>query len=369
MRIWIQHIKDMSMLSKFFRIFIALLISVCVISSGFVSTAAFATTPGPDVEGGIPEEGGLGGDVTETPDDEPEDEPEKEPEKEPEREPENEPQEENNNPPVVDDEEEEEETTEEETTEEESTEVADGPFKVYLELNGGTSVYEKNEFRLEAPGLLPVPEDPTKVGYLFDGWYRDSQLTQAWDFEIDVALAEMTLYAKWIRDPDAILYNIIILDVDGGKITVRPEKAAAGETVLIMIQPEEGMRLKKGSLVINGTPSDILSFVMPAGEVVIDAEFEVTPVEKKDDGKLSSIVVAVVAVVVIGVVVAFVIINKRRNAIIVPEFDEDGALIIEDNEEVWIDESIVVESGFQDGKKASDINPPKIEDFDNVNEE
>lgn len=281
-------------------------------------------------------------------------------------------------PPTTEDEDEEEVTEEdedEEDEEEETTEETtenDGSFKVYLELNGGKiegipmepgKTYLTND--MEMPGLVPMPADPTKAGYLFDGWYSDEGFTKVWDFASNFAFEEITIYAKWIRDPAAILYNITVVAGKGGKITVRPQKAAVGETVLIMIQPEEGMRLKKGSLLINGEPSDILSFEMPAGDVVVEAEFEVTPVEaKKEDN--STVIVACVAAAIIIAIVVFFIINKRRNTIIVPEFDEDGAIIIEDNEEVWIDESIVVESGFREGKKASDINPPKIEDFENL---
>ena len=283
-------------------------------------------------------------------------------------------------PPTTEDEDEEEVTEEDEDEEEEDEEETtdettqeDDSFKVYLELNGGKIEgfpLEKGKTFLTtdmpAPGLVPIPgTEPTKAGYLFDGWYSDEDFTKVWNPTSSFAFEEMTIYAKWIRDPAAILYNITVVAGKGGKITVRPQKAAVGETVLIMIQPEEGMRLKKGSLLINGEPSDILSFEMPAGDVVVEAEFEVTPVEaKKEDN--STVIVACVAAVIIIAIVVFFIINKRRNAIIVPEFDEDGAIIIEDNEEVWIDESIVVESGFREGKKASDINPPKIEDFENL---
>ncbi len=284
-------------------------------------------------------------------------------------------------PPTTEDEEEEEVTEEEEEEEDEEEEEEatdettqeDDSFKVYLELNGGKiegipleqgKTYLTTD--MPAPGLVPIPATvPTKAGYLFDGWYSDEEFTKIWNPTSSFAFEEMTIYAKWIRDPAAILYNITVVAGKGGKITVRPQKAAVGETVLIMIQPGEGMRLKKGSLLINGEPSDILSFEMPAGDVVVEAEFEVTPVEAKKEDH-STVIVACVAAAIIIAIVVFFIINKRRNAIIVPEFDEDGAIIIEDNEEVWIDESIVVESGFREGKKASDINPPKIEDFDNT---
>ncbi len=41
------------------------------------------------------------------------------------------------------------------------------------------------------------PENPTKVGYEFVEWYKDSELTEKWDFDKDVVTSNMTLYAKW----------------------------------------------------------------------------------------------------------------------------------------------------------------------------
>ena len=74
------------------------------------------------------------------------------------------------------------------------------------------------------------------------------------------------------------------------------------------------------------------------------------------------IIVVLVAAGIVGAV-AFFIMIKRRNTIIVPEFDEDGAVIIDDDDDdVWVDNTITIEDGFRGGMKASDINPPKIED-------
>jgi uncharacterized repeat protein (TIGR02543 family) len=58
-----------------------------------------------------------------------------------------------------------------------------------------------------------IPPDPLRDGYVFDGWYKDSELTAKWDFDIDVTGDEIhltyqdvydeytgvNLYAKWIK--------------------------------------------------------------------------------------------------------------------------------------------------------------------------
>ena len=38
---------------------------------------------------------------------------------------------------------------------------------------------------------------PTKEGYAFGGWYKDAELTVAWDSSVDTVTADTTLYAKW----------------------------------------------------------------------------------------------------------------------------------------------------------------------------
>jgi uncharacterized repeat protein (TIGR02543 family) len=51
-------------------------------------------------------------------------------------------------------------------------------------------------------GILPgekiaKPQNPSKAGYSFIGWYKDEQLSTAWNFTIDTVTENITLYAKW----------------------------------------------------------------------------------------------------------------------------------------------------------------------------
>jgi len=45
--------------------------------------------------------------------------------------------------------------------------------------------------------LVARPVDPVRSGSQFTGWYKDSALTQPWDFGRDTVSANMTLYAGW----------------------------------------------------------------------------------------------------------------------------------------------------------------------------
>lgn len=48
--------------------------------------------------------------------------------------------------------------------------------------------------------LIAKPDDPTAAGYRFDGWYREAACTKVWNFDTDIVQADMTLYAKWVRE-------------------------------------------------------------------------------------------------------------------------------------------------------------------------
>ena len=41
------------------------------------------------------------------------------------------------------------------------------------------------------------PTTPTKEGYNFGGWYKESECTNVWDFDTDTVTSDVTLFAKW----------------------------------------------------------------------------------------------------------------------------------------------------------------------------
>jgi uncharacterized repeat protein (TIGR02543 family) len=49
-----------------------------------------------------------------------------------------------------------------------------------------------------APGSrIAQPANPARTGYVFDGWYREAECINAWNFTTDVVTENLTLYAKW----------------------------------------------------------------------------------------------------------------------------------------------------------------------------
>lgn len=67
-------------------------------------------------------------------------------------------------------------------------------FTVNFDSKGGTDVASQTHMSGE---LLDEPEAPTREGYRFVGWFRDTACTEAWQFDSDTVEDDMTLYAAW----------------------------------------------------------------------------------------------------------------------------------------------------------------------------
>ena len=67
-----------------------------------------------------------------------------------------------------------------------------------------------------ANGSVAKPADPTREGYTFAGWYTDEACTEAYDFSVAVT-ADMTLYAKWVKNEASSSGSSSGADNAGGK--------------------------------------------------------------------------------------------------------------------------------------------------------
>lgn len=84
-----------------------------------------------------------------------------------------------------------------------------------FKLNAGVKVSfsagegSKVDFQTTAAnGSIAKPADPTREGYTFAGWYTDEACTEEYKFDTAVT-ADMTLYAKWVK-------NAVAPDGNGG---------------------------------------------------------------------------------------------------------------------------------------------------------
>lgn len=76
------------------------------------------------------------------------------------------------------------------------TKVTD-PVYVRFESNGGSTVEKQ---KIQKGSVATEPDDPTKSGYTFYGWYADENFTgKEFDFEKTAVSETMTLYAKWVE--------------------------------------------------------------------------------------------------------------------------------------------------------------------------
>ena len=58
---------------------------------------------------------------------------------------------------------------------------------------------------------IKKPQEPTKAGYTFAGWYKEEQCENPWDFATDkVPASNVTLYAKWILNSTELNHAPII---------------------------------------------------------------------------------------------------------------------------------------------------------------
>ncbi len=69
--------------------------------------------------------------------------------------------------------------------------------KVTFNTLGGSAVAELPA--VEYGATITAPTSPTRAGWTFDGWYKDSAWNTAWNFDEDTMPdADLVLYAKWV---------------------------------------------------------------------------------------------------------------------------------------------------------------------------
>lgn len=102
------------------------------------------------------------------------------------------------------------------------------PYTVNFESNGGSAV--ASQTLLGGMDKVQVPEPPVKPGFVFEGWYRDTRHTSAYDFEtnmsnLGIVSYTYTLYGKWLP-----LDNNEINNSDGNFLT--DDKTVAEDSVV-----------------------------------------------------------------------------------------------------------------------------------------
>lgn len=95
-------------------------------------------------------------------------------------------------------------------------------YTVSFEVNGGTSV---TAVTVTEGNTVSEPTSPTKENYIFSGWFSDSNLTAAFNFNTPIT-ADTKLYAKWLS-PSGISVTISPLS------TISITKSETAESIIL----------------------------------------------------------------------------------------------------------------------------------------
>ena len=89
-----------------------------------------------------------------------------------------------------------------------------------------------NKVSVNQNNRLTQPKNPTKEGFIFDGWYKDENFVNKWNFQSDIVLSDMTLYAKW-----AEAVNVYFESNGGNGIATETIKKGSTLTLTVFSNP------------------------------------------------------------------------------------------------------------------------------------
>ncbi|MDO4489433.1 MAG: InlB B-repeat-containing protein [Eubacteriales bacterium] len=142
--------------------------------------------------------------------------------------------------------------------------------KVTFMENGGSDI---EDLMVSYGDRLTLPEGIEKDGYVLEGWYKDIDRTEKWDFDTDTVKGNTTLYANWVEPVDeangfglpwwiiliaALVLLILILLFKKKKVTFETFGGTALEPVYVKrgYLLEEPMMPVKPGAVFGGWYSD-----------------------------------------------------------------------------------------------------------------
>ncbi len=85
-------------------------------------------------------------------------------------------------------------------------------YQVVYNSNGGSSI---QTVQVEENQRLSQPTNPSKDGFAFAGWFKDTLLAIPWDFQEDEVDNNLTLYAKWNQNA---VYQVIFNSNGGSSV-------------------------------------------------------------------------------------------------------------------------------------------------------
>ncbi len=148
-----------------------------------------------------------------------------------------------------------------------------------------------------AADKITKPEDPTKGGYTFGGWYTDEACTAGneFDFEANDGTVDVdtTLYAKWVKKSSGsggsggssatpTSFKVNVADAKNGTVKASVSSAASGAEVDITVTADNGYELDTLKVTTAGGKEAAVKssegkhiFTMPSEAVTITASFKI----------------------------------------------------------------------------------------------
>jgi len=150
-------------------------------------------------------------------------------------------------------------------------------FTVTFEMGDSGSAIATQKVK-EGEKVTKPEESQTRSGYEFVAWYREVELINEWNFEIDVVTANVTLYAKWEqKNGEQKMYTITVLSDENGTASANVTSADFGELVTLTATANSGhsfseWQVIKGDIyLLNANP---VTFFMPDKDVEVKAIFQ-----------------------------------------------------------------------------------------------
>jgi len=97
-------------------------------------------------------------------------------------------------------------------------------YTVTFDSQGGSTVSSQT---VNHGGKATEPTAPTWGGYIFGGWYKESECTNNWDFNTDTVTSDVTLYAKWTGPVHNITQDIYYTTIQAAF-----DAANSGDTIV-----------------------------------------------------------------------------------------------------------------------------------------
>ncbi|MDR2127394.1 MAG: InlB B-repeat-containing protein, partial [Prevotellaceae bacterium] len=101
---------------------------------------------------------------------------------------------------------------------------------------------------------------PTKSGFTFVGWYKESGCTNVWNFSVDVVNSNVTLFAKWSTIPPLPVFKGLPEECTVGSTIPLEVKGVGSENLTIFrVNGQESSSFNpatKGTYTIEATSAD-----------------------------------------------------------------------------------------------------------------